>query len=585
MLSRSLVTLGRLCTAAAVVTSLTSLALPAAVAMAPAPSAVSASRQTAAPVAAIPKIITAATAAAGYNPGANIPLNPSYPGICQTQPTSTSCQTSAISTLNNGRAAMGLPAYKLPAGFQSMAPTSQLLVLSNLDRATYGLVQITGLNATLSQAAARGIATDVDPSGPGTVDGNGYSAWTANWAAGWASALYTYYEWMYYDGYGDGRTNIDCTSPGDSGCWGHRNDTLTNFGNTQVGMGVASGTSPRYGMPAFAVIYESFSPAARLTWQVLAATLQPMPVGHVDAVSNALTSVTLSGWAFDPTSTSTSTRVDVYVGGAGHSTIASGLRADVKAAFGLASAAHGFNVTLPLQGGTSTACAYAIDVGGASNSLIGCWPVTSPTGPMGHADAVSNTLTSVTLSGWAFDPRATSTSTRVDVYVGGAGHSTIASGLRADVKAAFGLASAAHGFNVTVPLPGGTWTVCAYAIDAGGARNSLIGCWTVTSPTAPMGHADTVTNTSTSVTLSGWAFDPRATSTSTRVDVYVGGAGHSTIASGLRADVKAAFGLASAAHGFNVTVPLPGGTWTVCAYAIDAGGARNSLIGCWTAGH
>ena len=42
------------------------------------------------------------------------------------------------------------------------------------------------------------------------VDGQHYTAWTANWAAGWSSALYTYYEWMYDDGYGS--SNADCTS-------------------------------------------------------------------------------------------------------------------------------------------------------------------------------------------------------------------------------------------------------------------------------------------------------------------------------------------------------------------------------------
>ena len=385
--------LGTLCFSAAVVTFV-SLAAGAAVARAPA--AMGRSQQAAAPDVAIPKIITKPTSPAGSNPGGNIPPSPSYPGVCQSQPTSTSCQSSAIAALNHARAVMSLPAYNLPAGFQSLAPASQLLVLSNLDRATYGLGKITGLNATLNQAAAWGIAADSDPRGPATVDGNGYSAWTANWAAGWASVLYTYYEWMYEDGYGS--SNIDCASPGASGCWGHRAGTLANFGNTQVAMGVASGTSPRYHAPAFAEIYESFSPAARLSWQILAATLQPMPLGHVDTTTGLMSRRTLTGWALDPSSPNTSTRVQVDVGPSASATTANLSRPDVTQAFGLSSAAHGFSIQVSLPAGTSAVCAYAASANGAEFTTLGCWTFTVPTAPMGNIDAVTQARASAVRS-------------------------------------------------------------------------------------------------------------------------------------------------------------------------------------------
>jgi hypothetical protein len=210
----------------------------------------------AAGTAAIPRIITASTAADGSNPGANIKLSPGYPRICRSRPTGAKCQRKVIAALNHARAVMGLPAYNLPAGFQSLAPTSQFLVLSNLDRASYGLTPITGLNATLNRAATTGIAADNDPRPPAAVNGVRFSAWTANWAAGWASGLYTYYEWMYEDG--PGGANADCSSTNSSGCWTHRSATLRNFGNAHVAMGAASGTSPRNHRPAFTEIFESF---------------------------------------------------------------------------------------------------------------------------------------------------------------------------------------------------------------------------------------------------------------------------------------------------------------------------------------
>jgi hypothetical protein len=38
------------------------------------------------------------------------------------------------------------------------------------------------------------------------------------------------YDWMYNDGYSaSGSINLDCQSPGSSGCWGHRHCILEKF--------------------------------------------------------------------------------------------------------------------------------------------------------------------------------------------------------------------------------------------------------------------------------------------------------------------------------------------------------------------
>ena len=53
------------------------------------------------------------------------------------------------------------------------------------------------------------------------------------------------YGWMYYDG--PGGYNLDCTSPSDSGCWGHRDAILAGDVNViDAGAGVDSQGSKGY---------------------------------------------------------------------------------------------------------------------------------------------------------------------------------------------------------------------------------------------------------------------------------------------------------------------------------------------------
>jgi hypothetical protein len=153
---------------------------------------------------------------------------------------------------------LGIAAYNIPANFSSMTPPQQLLVLSNLDRAVFGLQQLAGLNSTLNTAAQQGVTNGGDPVGV-DVGSAQWQSWASNWASGYPNAAYTYYAWMYDDGLGS--SNGDCTSSNSSGCWGHRLNTLHNFGsNVQLGMGVgATGTT-------FTELYESFAASASVSY-------------------------------------------------------------------------------------------------------------------------------------------------------------------------------------------------------------------------------------------------------------------------------------------------------------------------------
>src|SRR5579884_4053128 len=98
----------------------------------------------------------------GSNPSSNFAPGP-QPPTCDTDPTGPVCVTGAIQYLDQARANLGQAPYQLPAGFVTLQPDQQALVLTNLDRIQYGLPPIPGLTASLDQDAAGGARGDQDP--------------------------------------------------------------------------------------------------------------------------------------------------------------------------------------------------------------------------------------------------------------------------------------------------------------------------------------------------------------------------------------------------------------------------------------
>lgn len=216
----------------------------------------------ASPRSTIPGSVSARAAVAAYpkDPPRNIAPSPAYPyfGACRSV-RSSACQSTVIAELNHARRSLGQPSYALPSHFTGLTPAEQLLVLTNSDRALYHLLGVAGLNSTLNLYARQGVLRDGDPLPTGTSGGSsGWYGYAANWATGTnMSAPFAYYEWMYEDGIGS--ANIDCTAAHTAGCWGHRNNVLKNFGaRQQIALGIGSGTSPSYRVPAWTQLFESF---------------------------------------------------------------------------------------------------------------------------------------------------------------------------------------------------------------------------------------------------------------------------------------------------------------------------------------
>ncbi|WP_298446075.1 hypothetical protein [Ferrimicrobium sp.] len=189
-------------------------------------------------------------ASALINPTANIAPNPDYYSSCTNDvdggqiANSTACEESAVAALNDGRADQGLPAMVLPNDFYQLPAIDQLFVLVNEERVSRGLVPVYGLVNSLNTLAAQGSAANNDPPISQATFSTG--PWALGLYANWAEDFSTagsMYDWMYNDGWGGtGNTsNLACTSPTSSGCWGHRSNILVpNTGGYTPVMGAAS---------------------------------------------------------------------------------------------------------------------------------------------------------------------------------------------------------------------------------------------------------------------------------------------------------------------------------------------------------
>ena len=184
------------------------------------------------------------------NPAANIAPIPNYYSSCTSavnggqSANSVACEQSAVAALNAGRADQGLPAMSLPSNFYQLPAIDQLLVLVNEERVSRGLVPVYGLANPLNALAAQGSSANTDP--PISQSTFSTGPWALGLYANWAEDFSTagsMYDWMYNDGWGGtGNTsNLACTSPTSSGCWGHRANILVanSSGYTPV-MGAAS---------------------------------------------------------------------------------------------------------------------------------------------------------------------------------------------------------------------------------------------------------------------------------------------------------------------------------------------------------
>jgi hypothetical protein len=203
------------------------------------------------------------------------------------------------------------------------------------------------------------------------------------------------------------------------------------------------------------------------------------PFGALDVVTPRLGGVSVVGWVVDP-DVAAAVTTHIYVNGVGYALTANANRPDIGGGLPAYGPAHGFVADLPAPGGAVTVCAYGINVGVGTHSLLGCRATTVPTGsPFGVIDTLARSGNSVTGSGWVIDPD-TAASIPVHVYVNGVGYAVLANGTRLDVAGGLPAYGPAHGYTFTLPVTASPATVCVYGIEsAGTGRNVLLGCRTI----------------------------------------------------------------------------------------------------------
>jgi len=134
-----------------------------------------------------------------------------------------------LSSIDAARATQeGLPPLMFDAArFARLSVSEQIFVISNLERTTRGLYPAMAMLTRLDNIASAAARRDQDP----TDNGKGYSSiWSSAPTSLGQFAFFADFGWMYDDGPPPQYIfrNVDCARVGQSGCWGHRDNILSN---------------------------------------------------------------------------------------------------------------------------------------------------------------------------------------------------------------------------------------------------------------------------------------------------------------------------------------------------------------------
>lgn len=306
--------------------------------------------------------------------------------------------------------------------------------------------------------------------------------------------------------------------------------------------------------------------------------LNEAPIGVVESVTVSGSTLTVSGWTLDRDSSSP-IEAHIYIDGVGVSIMADRPRPDLVASYDRG-ANHGFSYSVAVAPGSRSVCVFGINATPGANTLLDCRNVVvADAAPIGAIDSVTTTSSSLTVTGWTLDPD-TSAPIEAHIYVDGQGVSIMADGPRQDLVPVYGR-GANHGYSWTFQVPPGAHNVCVYGINSTPGPNTVLGCRAVSIANAvPIGVIDSVTTSSSTLTVSGWTLDPD-TSASIETHIYVDGQGVSIMANGPRPDLVSLFNRGPD-HGFAYTFKVGPGVHSICVYGIDASGGPNTVLGCRT---
>ena len=203
------------------------------------------------------------------NPAHNLPPNPDYLETCAAEGwRNTTCTAEVLVAIARARSHEGVKkaAMVLPDNYSKLSVAEQTFVVTDLERVARGLKPFRGLTPSLNDASRAAALLRLDPT-PATslLRLLGIYEYGSVWAGDYGP-LASDYDWMYNDGYSQsGSINLDCLTPQDVGCWGHRENILGTYHHRPTLL-AGAGTGHPAGESIAEVLTGGTGPAPKFTY-------------------------------------------------------------------------------------------------------------------------------------------------------------------------------------------------------------------------------------------------------------------------------------------------------------------------------
>lgn len=307
------------------------------------------------------------------------------------------------------------------------------------------------------------------------------------------------------------------------------------------------------------------------------------PIGNYEAVQLVDGGIKVVGWAADFDQPKDAVSIAVTVDGTTVTRTAQEDRPDVGNAYPDLGPKHGFGEIVELPLGTHEVCVTVLGLGEGGDTELGCREATVVEGtPSGDFESAAGGVGEVHVTGWAFDPDASSASTVTLTWIGGT-TDLVADIQRDDLGSGMPANGGAVGFDGTFAVPAGTTEVCAVVNGQGVGGDLDLGCEPVTVYAAdPLGEVDAVTAVNGGIRVSGWAADPSLGTEAGYVKVTIGSQQAMMLAAGTYEGLSERHPSLGDRHGFDFVVALPPGSHDICVIAVDDGDGADTELKCET---
>lgn len=201
--------------------------------------------------------------------------------------------------------------------------------------------------------------------------------------------------------------------------------------------------------------------------------------------------------------------------------------------------------------------------------------------PEGVLSSMATGVGSLTLSGWAVDPDAISSSVNISIQVDSAWYLLVANQAGDDMSTSYPGAGDQHAFAGTIQVPPGVRTLCVYLGNQGAGTTGSLGCQTVTiKDTSPRGEIRDIWTTMDGISLWGWAADQDAPTSPLDIRVVTNNILQTWQADQPWQPISDLMPGVGIDHGWGSTLRVGAGDYSVCVYAVNKGAGADTNLGC-----